>query len=326
MARRPRNLSDVGETALIERIARRAGRAPGRDWALGIGDDAAVLRPRPGEEIVLSTDAVVEDVHFRLDRETPRVVGRRALVVNLSDLAAMGARPVGCLLSMALPRELPLSVFDALVAGVVEESERHSCPLVGGNLSAAGACSLTVTVVGATARGRALRRGQVRAGDRLFVRGVLGAGALARRRADLGGGRLRYVPTPRLKAGRALARLPATTGCLDLSDGLVPDLVHLLADTGLGAEIDAMSLPRPRGFDAACRRLGVDPLELLSTGGEDYELLFALRDRARGGAGRPRSGVAELSRRLGIEVREIGRVVARPGLQGLPAQAVAHHF
>jgi thiamine-monophosphate kinase len=217
-----------------------------------------------------------------------------------------------------------------LIAGVIDEAARHACPLVGGNLSRAASCSLTFTVVGGVPRGRALRRGRVRAGDRLFVTGVLGAGALARLRADRSGTELRHLPTPRLAAGRALARLAETSGCLDLSDGLSTDLAHLLEGTGLGARVDAAALPRPRGFDRACRRLGVDPLRLLCAGGEDYELLFALRDRPGSrvgpGAGRPRLESADLAEQLGLPVHEIGAVVARPGLEGLPPGRVAHHF
>jgi thiamine-monophosphate kinase len=329
--RKLRTLADVGEAGLIERITRRAGRAPGRDWVVGIGDDAAILRPRAGEEIVLSTDAVVEDVHFRFGRETPRAIGRRALAVNLSDLAAMGATPVGCLLSLTAPRDLPLAIFDGLIAGVVEEAERHACPLVGGNLSSAASTSLTLTVVGRVRRGRALRRGCVRKGDRLFVTGVLGAGALARRRADRTGARLRHVPVARLEAGQALARMPETAACLDLSDGLSTDLAHLLEGTGLGAEIDAAALPRPRGFARACEKLGLDSLTLLCSGGEDYELLFALREGVGRGARaastrRVRPSAEGLSERLGVPVHEIGRVVARPGVRGLPGDGVAHHF
>jgi len=326
----PRNaprLADLGESALIERIKRRAGLPSGREWPLAIGDDAAVLRPRTGSDVVLSVDAVVEDVHFRFVREAPRTIGRRALIVNLSDLAAMGAEPVGCLLSLMVPRALSVPVFDGLVEGVIAESIRHGCPLVGGNLSAASRTSLTITVLGRVKRGRALRRGRVRAGDRLFVTGSLGAGALARLRADRTGTRLRHLPTPRLEAGQALARLPATTGCVDLSDGLMTDLVHLLEGTMLGAEIDPATLPRPGGFEAACGRLGADPLDLLCAGGEDYELLFAMRSRS--GAGRRRPGpleAPELSARLGVPVHEIGRVVSQPGLHGLPVRARSHHF
>lgn len=327
MPRSSRTLSDVGESALIERIARRAGLPAGRDWPLAIGDDAAILRPRAGWDVVLSVDAVVEDVHFRFSRESPRTIGRRALIVNLSDLAAMGAEPVGCLLSMMAPSSLPVAVFDGLVGGVLAESIRHGCPLVGGNLSAASRTSLTITVVGRVERRRVLRRGRVRAGDRLFVTGRLGTGALARLRADRAGARLQRLPTPRLAAGRALARLPAATGCVDLSDGLATDLAHLLEGTGLGAEIDPAALPRPGGFEVACERLGMDPLELLCAGGEDYELLFAVSSPS-GAAHRrspPLSGPG-LSTRLGVSVREIGRVVSHPGLHGLPVRARPHHF
>ena len=157
MARAPRTLGDLGEAALIGRIARRAGRTPGRDWALRIGDDAAILRPRRGEELVLSTDAQVEGTHFRFGREAPRTIGRRAMAVNLSDLAAMGARPVGALLSIAAPPDADVATLDGIVAGFVEQGATVGCPLVGGHLARSRAGMLDVTVVGACRRGRALR-------------------------------------------------------------------------------------------------------------------------------------------------------------------------
>lgn len=325
MPRTSRTLADLGESALIDRIARRAGRPPGRDWALGIGDDAAILRPRPGDELVLTTDAQIEGVHFRLTRETPRTVGRRALAVNLSDLAAMGAEPVGALLALAAPPDLALSDFDSLIAGFVAEGRTHACPLVGGNLARAERLSLDVTVVGRCRLRGALRRRGLRPGDGLYVTGVLGAAALARARADREGSRLVRVPTPRLAAGRVLARRSGTRACIDLSDGLGTDLPHLLRADGLGAEVDAEVLPRPRGFERACAELGLDPLSLMVSGGEDYELLFAHRDS---GAGRREGqGVAgALASALGIPVTRIGRVVAEPGVRGLPAGEGGHHF
>ena len=320
MPGRARRLVDVGESALIARIARRAGRAPGNDWPLGIGDDAAILRPRAGSELVLSTDALVENVHFRFGRETPRSVGRRALIVNLSDLAAMGATPVGSLLSLTAPPELELSVFDALVDGFVAVAEEYRCPLVGGNLSRAESCSLHVTVVGRVPRGRGLRRSALRSGDELFVTGVLGAAALARCRADRLGTRLSRLPRPRLHAGQRLARSSSTTACIDLSDGLATDLAHLLAGTGLGAEIDAAALPTQRGFARHCRALGVDPMDLVLRGGEDYELLFARRPSQTA------VDPARFAVQLGVGVQRIGRVVDRPGLHGLLGPGSAHHF
>jgi thiamine-monophosphate kinase len=320
MSGRERILADLGESALIRRIAARAGHAPGRAWALGIGDDAAILRTRDGEELVLSTDAQVEGVHFRFVRESPRTVGRRALAVNLSDLAAMGAEPVGSLLSLCAPPDLALSTFDALVAGYVDESRRFDCPLVGGNLSSAQHCSLTVTIVGRCEKGAALRREGLRAGDLLFVTGTLGAAALARLRADRNGTALRRVPEPRIEAGRKLARLGGVRACIDLSDGMASDLGQLLRGTSLGAEIDVASLPAAGGFRRACRALGLDGALLQAAGGEDYELLFAMS---------PRSAILDpraLARRLGVPVARVGRVVGRPGIRGLGAIPTEHHF
>ncbi len=324
---RPRRLADLGERALIERIERRVEgvanaqakrRGAGR-WRLGIGDDAAIYRPVAGEELVLSTDAQVEDVHFRLGRETPRTVGRRALAVSLSDLAAMGAEPVGVLLDLAAPAKAPVALFDAIVGGFVAETARHRCPLVGGNLSRARRWSLDMTVVGRCARGRALSRRGLRPGDRLCVTGSLGVAALARLRADRAGTRLTRVPTPRLEAGRALARDRRTRACIDLSDGLAQDLSNLLAADGLGARIDPAALPRPRGFDRACRALDRDPLRVLTAGGEDYELLFAFRCERN-------PDWTALADRLGVAVREIGRVRLEPGVSGLPTPPRGHHF
>jgi len=318
MRRVPR-LREIGETGLIERIARRAGPVrPGGPVVLGIGDDAALLRTRAGEDVVVSSDAMVEDVHFRWAQESPVDVGRRALVANLSDLAAMGARPLGFTLSLAAPPDLPVARLDGLAAGLARESAAHGCPWVGGNLARARETSISITVVGAVTRGRALRRGDVRAGDRLYVTGTLGGQALARLQAERRGGRLRRVPVPRLEAGRALGRLRQRGGCIDVSDGLAADLGNLLRGTRLGADLEAEKVPRPRGFDAACGRLGVSPRDLALGGGEDYELLFSVRPDA--------PGTAALSRRLGVPVTEVGRIGRRPGIRGLAGAAGWRHF
>jgi thiamine-monophosphate kinase len=217
-------------------------------------------------------------------------------------------------LALSAPAALGLDRADALVRGLLREADKHACPLVGGNLARARETSLTLTVFGAVASGRALRRNAARVGDRLFVTGTLGRSALELARARHFGGRIRTAPEGRLAAGRALARLPWRGACIDLSDGLGADLPHLLEAGGLGAEVEAARLPRPRGFDRACARLGLDPLRLLVGGGEDYELLFTLRPRA--------PAPAVLSRRLGVPVSEIGRIVRRPGIHGLPGALV----
>ena len=307
---------DVGEVALIDRIeraVRRAGRA--RDLVLGIGDDAAVLRLRRGEDLVASTDACVEGVHFRFDWEPAPAIGRRALAAALSDLAAMGARPLGVLTALAAPPSLPLARADGLTRGLVAGARRFRVPLVGGNVTRARQTSLTVTVLGAVARDRALRRDAARPGDGIFVTGTLGGAALAVARAARGAPR-RHQPEPRLTAGRALARLREAGACIDVSDGLVADLRHVLRASRVGAEIDPARVPVPRGFAAACARAGADPRRLALAGGEDYELLFTLRREVTG-----------LAQRLGVAVTEIGVVTRVAGLRGVPrALAGFTHF
>jgi len=296
-------LRDLGEFGLIERIERAARRAGTPSWVrVGIGDDAAVLRPRAGEDVVLSTDAMVEDVHFRFATQSARSIGRRALVANLSDLAAMGARPLGFTLALAAPPTLPVRQVDGIVAGLLDESVTHGCPLVGGNVSAAREVSMTLAVLGAAERGRVLTRSGSRKGDRLFVTGRLGASALELARAESGRGRIRRRPTPRLRAGRALARIPSVSACIDLSDGLAADARHLLAPRGLAARIDVAAVPRPPSFRAACARLDLDWERTLLAGGEDYELLFSVS-----GTG---LSAKQLTRRLGVAVSEVGTVVS----------------
>jgi thiamine-monophosphate kinase len=304
-------IGDRGEFGLIERIeriAQRAGALGGRAVVLGLGDDAAVLRPPSGEDLVVSTDATVEGVHFRWRTQSARTAGRRGVVAALSDLAAMGARPLGMTFALAAPPGLELQRFDGFVAGLCREAASHACPLVGGNVTRARQTSATFTVLGSVPRGRALRR-RTRAGDRVFATGSFGRSAMEVARAEAGGPPVRYVPTPRIPAGLALLRIPEVRGCVDVSDGLELDLAHLLGPS-LHLPLEPGDVPRPRGFAAACRRAGLDPERLCLRGGDDYELLFSM---ASGGP-----GAAALSRRLGVAVSELGRVrrgppVAPPG-------------
>jgi thiamine-monophosphate kinase len=294
-------LRDLGEFELIERIQRLAAEVQGKDVVFGIGDDAALLRPRRGEDLVVTSDAMVEGTHFRWDGETPRILGRRALAANLSDLAAMGSRPIGFTFALAAPPSLELRRVTEVARGMLDLAGSFACPLVGGNVTRARETSINITALGAVARGRVLMRSGARVGDRILVTGKLGISALERAR-----GRIRTVPTPRVAEGRALARIASVTACIDISDGLLADLEHLLEASDVGGEIDAGRVPTPRGFEAACRRLRRNPLRLALGGGEDYELLFTA-------SGNTPSSKA-LERRLGIAVTEIGRITER-GLQ-----------
>ena len=313
-----KRLRDIGEFALIARIealARAAFvgvRTP--SVALGIGDDAALLRLRLGEAVVVTTDALVAGVHFDFAEETPRIAGRRALAANLSDLAAMGARPLGFVVALAAPSATPVAHALGLARGMLDLAVRFGCPLVGGNLARASEISVVITVLGALQRGRALLRSGARAGDRVFVTGTLGGAALARAR-----GRVRVAAEPRIAAGRALARMRGVGACIDVSDGLAADLAHVCRASDVAARLDTARLPTPPGFAAACARARRDPLALALAGGEDYELLFTLRGPAASAAG--------LTRRLGLAVTEIGRIESgKPAVHGLPRALGAGGF
>jgi thiamine-monophosphate kinase len=311
-----RALRDLGESGLIDRIARAARKIPsGRGVVLGIGDDAALLRTGAGEDVVVSADTYVEDVHFRWRSESPRGVGRRVLVANLSDLAAMGARPLAFTLALAAPPALPVRCIDGVLAGLLHEARRYRCPLVGGNVTRARETHLAITAIGAVRRGCALTRRGARAGDRLLVTGTLGAAALERARAQRAAGRVRRVATARLRAGRALARIPQVSACIDVSDGFEVDVRRLLGESRHVA-LDPGRLPRPPGFARHCAGLGLDPEALLRSGGEDYELLFTLRP------GGPEASV--LARRLGVRVSELGRI--RRGAPGGEEAGGWRHF
>ncbi len=260
-----------GEFSLIARHFRPLA-GPG---ALGLGDDAAVFAPPPGREMVVTADAMVAGVHF-LPGDPPDLVARKLLRVNLSDLAAMGADPLGYVLTLSAPRETPDGWFAGFAAGLAEDQARFAIALLGGDTtSTPGPLSLSVTALGTVAPGAALHRRGAEAGMEIWVSGTIGDAALglAALRGLLPdpGGELaaRYrLPSPRL--GLALAAIAAAA--LDVSDGLVQDLGHLCRAGGVGAEIEAAAVPA----SPAARAAGPEWLPTRLTGGDDYELLLAL--------------------------------------------------
>ena len=280
------------ESARIELVlsaARAAGaRLSADSVALGPGDDAALLRPPPGHELVWSTDEQVEDVHFRRawsEWAGFGGLGAKAAGASLSDLAAMGAEPLGALLSLRLPPDLPPRALEELAGGVGEQLAAAGCPLVGGNLAQdPRGLGLTLDVLGHVPAGRAWLRSGARAGDHLFVSGTLGLARLGLSYLE-GGGDPRdpawraplqalVRPRPRLELARRLqqgARRP--TAALDLSDGLARDLPRLALASGLQAELRGADLPGPPA--ELCAQLGIEPTRCALLGGEDYQLLLA---------------------------------------------------
>ena len=309
--RRRHSLADVGEFGFLRRLL------PSLEQTarvlVGPGDDCAVTRGDP--KLLLTTDALVEGIHFERSWLTPRQIGAKAVLVNLSDIAAMGGVPRFVLLSLCVPPGFASTDLARLHRGAARAAGRAGAAIVGGNLSAAERLFVSVTVVGAVSR--PALRGGARPGDRLFVTGTLGdaAAAVALLRsfgARPRGGReiltaRRFLlrrfaaPTPRLATGRRLAEAGVVSAMIDVSDGLLRDLGHICENSGVGAIVDEDALP----VSAAYRRIvGADAGAALH-GGEDYELLFSV----------PPSRLARferLRRLLPDPVRPIGEIVARP--------------
>jgi thiamine-monophosphate kinase len=330
-------VSDLSERELIARVRARLPPPP-PSIVVGIGDDGAVVEPERNRLEVLSVDALVEHVHFDRRFTPPAAIGHRALAVNLSDLAAMGASPRLALLSLVLPPELPLTDFDGIVAGLCDLAQDARVHLIGGNLARSpGPMMIDVTVVGTVKRRGVLTRAGASAGDELYVSGPIGAAAAGLRmlQASVAGSTSDAIderlaaayqfPMPRIRLGVLLGRNRAASACMDLSDGLA-DAVHTVtAASGVGATVEADALP----IDAAARhwfeRSGVDPVETALSGGDDYELLVAVHPRHRRrfeAAVRP-AGTALT--RVGVCTPEPA-VVLRRGGADTPLVRGFHHF
>ena len=246
----PRPARSAGE---FELIAAFTALLPtrGEGVRLGPGDDAALLQPPRGETLVATVDAVVEGVHFD-QRFTPADIGWKALAVNLSDLAAMGARPLWALVALGVPLGAPAARLRGIARGLGACARRHRLAVVGGNVTRALELSLTVTVVGTVARGRALRRDGARPGDLVLVSGTLGDAALGvAPEAAASLHRRQRRPTPRLALGLGLRRL--ATAAIDISDGLAQDLGHLCSASGVGATLRVTAAPQVGGGASGLR-------------------------------------------------------------------------
>jgi thiamine-monophosphate kinase len=283
-------VADVGEQALIERIRARLPAGPAA-LLVGIGDDAAVTVPDRGALQVLTTDALVEGVHFDRRFSAPADIGYKAIAVNVSDIAAMGASPRLALLSLMLPSVYPLSDLDRLVEGVGEMAALAGVTVAGGNITRSpGPLVVDVTVTGAVGRRRVLTRAGGRPGDVLYVTGAIGAAAagLGWLRANPAGSpedsalaacvARHRRPEPRFRIGALLGRNRAATACMDLSDGLADAVRQVAAASRTGAVVDAASLPIHPGASAWFTAAGLDAIDSSVAGGDDYELLFAAHD------------------------------------------------
>jgi thiamine-monophosphate kinase len=281
-------LDDRGEFGLIARLTENLETRP--DVALGIGDDAALLDPGPGMLVAATVDALVEGRHFQMATSTPEEIGHKALAVNLSDLAAMGAEPCWVLVSLLLPATLAVEVLDGIYAGLRGTAQRYGVAVVGGNVAATdGPLTIDVVALGRCPRDSQITRHGAHPGDMLLVTGSLGAaaaGLLVARDPDPAvdvAQSLLYQahsalvsPIARVEAGQALASRQLVTAMLDVSDGLASDLRHLCVASDVGAELEESLIPVDAAALAIAGRYGREPLTLALQGGEDYELLCAV--------------------------------------------------
>ena len=272
---------------------------------LGIGDDAAVFDPPAGRQIVACTDSLVESVHFHADTSAASI-GHKALAVNLSDLAAMGAEPAWFLLSLSIPHTKQ-DWLESFARGMADLARESGILLAGGDVTS-GPLNVCVTALGLVEPGQAIRRSGARPGDSVVVSGRPGAAAHALQVLEAGGvpdARDRSAlefPQPRLRLGRSLQGM--ATACIDISDGLLADLGHILEASGAGAELDVQSLPCPESMASLPRRERW-PLQL--AGGDDYELCFTVPAAAK-------RRLEAVSASSGAELTVIGSITAEPGL------------
>jgi thiamine-monophosphate kinase len=325
-----RTVQDLGERGIIELI-RKAFPARGKNVILGIGDDAAVLRPGR-KPMILTKDLLVEDVDFLRDRHLPFFIGRKSLSVNVSDIAAMGGVPRAALLGLGLPGDLGLDWVRAFLKGFAAAGRDYGVDLIGGDVSRSREIIVSVTVAG---EGEPLvaRRG-ARPGDGIYVSGTLGDAALGfaliNDGAAPGGRGLKAAlvkafldPWPQLALGRELARRRLASAMIDISDGLSVDLRHLSEESGAGAEIDLAAIP----LSAGMRAWGGDEIRHYAlNGGEDFQLLFTVRPSRRNAA-----ALVSLGRR--VPLARIGRIIEKKGIYAvgtdgrrrpLPARGYEH--
>lgn len=307
----PRSKDEFG---LIEAFF--APLARGQPGAFGLRDDAAVVTPAPGRALVTTTDLTVAGIHFMAD-DPPDLVARKSLRVNLSDLAAMGARPTAYLLGLAVPEDRPESWFEALARGLAEDQEAYGIGLLGGDTTATpGPLCLSVTAFGDVEAGKLLRRRGAAPGDDLYVSGTVGDSALALRRllgqasegeaARTAALAARYrLPEPRGALGVGLAGV--ASACTDVSDGLVADVGRICAESGVRAEIDASRIPMS---SAAAAAVAAEPALLthVLTGGDDYELAFCAPPAGR-------AAIQALAHESTVPATRIGRALEGEGVE-----------
>jgi thiamine-monophosphate kinase len=313
----------TGEFELIAHLTK--GLSTRADVVLGVGDDCAILDLNSATLLLATCDSQVEGIHFTRQFSAPEQIGRRALAVNLSDIAAMGGEPRYALVSLLLPSDLPPSYLDSIYTGLRHEAAHYATAIIGGNIASIGkpaSLAIDITLLGTIERGQALVRSGAHSGDTLMVTGTLGDAAaglhtLLHPSARYPGAaqevlRAVYrVPQPRISVGRVLSRFgPAiVTAMLDISDGLSGDLAHLCACSNVGVRIELSQLPLSDSIHVVADSIGYDAFLWALHGGEDYELLFTVAP------GNEQRVIEAVRVETGVIVTPIGCIVVDEGMR-----------
>ncbi|UCE06072.1 MAG: thiamine-phosphate kinase [bacterium] len=315
MKSKNKTVADIGEFGLIHRIQKILPKIEHKDILIGIGDDTAVIRINDSRALLVTCDIQVEDQHFRLKNISLYQLGRRAMAVNLSDIAAMGGKPTFALVSLGCPKVFALSNFEDLIKGMRDQLSEFSAFIIGGNLSnTENKLIIDITLLGEVSTNHYLTRNGAKIGDRIFVTGNLGAsgagffvlekyGKNAKQFNDLVQKHLQ--PIPRIKIGQRIAQSGFATTMIDVSDGIASDLYHICTMSGVGAEIYQSKLPLPDGINKIVSLSGKSSLHLALHTGEDYELLFTIKPDT------PKSIIDSIAQETGILVTEIGRILPK---------------
>lgn len=303
-------IEDLGEEGLVDEL-RRLFSNDREDVVLGIGDDAAVVSVPPGGNQLWTTDMLVETVHFQLEWQAPEQLGRKCLVVNLSDLAAMAAKPRFALLSLGIPAKMDAGFLLGVCRGIRQAADEHDVAIVGGDSTASCGGLIINIALGGTADGSVTRTGAV-PGDLICVTGDLGdaAGGLLLlsegRHGEFPSLRRAFIQPEARLAAAAAAAAAGVTSMTDISDGLATDLRHVCAASCVGARVDLAALPVSADLKRACEAYGWDREALVIGGGEDYELLFTAPAASAAGI---QAAVAS----TGIKVTAVGEITAAAG-------------
>lgn len=306
------DLSQIGEFGLIERIKKLVG-VPSKGVVVGIGDDSAVIRPAPGRLLLCTSDTLMEGVHFTLDMISPKQLGKKAMVANLSDIAGMGGEPKYAMVSIGLPRKISVEFVDEVFRGLKNVAKSYGVSIVGGDLVYSPSdIVINITILGEIEEGYTILRSGARPGDVILVTGDLGASAagLELLKAGVSGNRVieRFLtPTARVGEGRVIAQRKLATSMIDISDGLAGDMNHICSLSKVGAKIWAYEIPISQATREVAQKLKRDPLDFALYGGEDFELLFTTPPE------KAQEAMDVLKKRAKTSVSRIGEITPRRG-------------